>query len=142
MMVRGINPCPPNDETARRAKIKLVFTLRRRKGMSRDEFKRYWREQHAPLVKRHAETLRIKRYVQTHARETDFDEGVSAPRGSEARFYDGVAELWWDSLEDLAAAYASEAGQAAGADLLEDEQRFIDMSTSPLWFGEEDVVIG
>ena len=122
--------------------IKLVFTLRRREGMSRDEFQRYWREQHAPLVKRHAETLRIKRYVQTHARETDFDEGVSAPRGSEARFYDGVAELWWDSLEDLAAAYASEAGQAAGAELLEDEQRFIDLLTSPLWFGEEDVVIG
>jgi uncharacterized protein (TIGR02118 family) len=116
--------------------IKLVFTLRRREGRSREEFQRYWREQHAPLVKRHAETLRIKRYVQTHARETDFDEAVSASRGSEARFYDGVAELWWDSLEDLAAAYSSEAGQAAGAELLEDEQRFIDVSRSPLWFGE------
>jgi len=122
--------------------IKLVFTLRRREGMSREEFQRYWREQHAPLVKRHAGTLRIKRYVQTHSRETDFDEAASASRGSEARFYDGVAELWWDSLEDLAAVYSSEAGQAAGAELLEDEQRFIDLSRSPLWFGEENVVIG
>jgi hypothetical protein len=50
--------------------------------------------------------------------------------------------LWWDSLEDLAAAYASQAGQAAGVELLEDEQRFIDLPTSPLWFGEEDVVVG
>jgi hypothetical protein len=42
----------------------------------------------------------------------------------------------------LAAAYASQAGQAAGVELLEDEQRFIDLPTSPLWFGEEDVVVG
>jgi uncharacterized protein (TIGR02118 family) len=122
--------------------IKLVFTLRRREGMSREEFQRYWREQHAPLVQRHAESLRIKRYVQTHARDTDLDEAVAASRGSEARFYDGVAELWWDSLEDVVAAYSSEAGQAAGAELLEDEQRFIDLSRSPLWFGEEEVLIG
>jgi hypothetical protein len=45
-------------------------------------------------------------------------------------------------LEDFAAAYSSEAGQTAGAELLEDEQRFIDLSRSPLWFGEENVVIG
>ncbi len=53
-----------------------------------------------------------------------------------------ASRSWWDSLEDLAAAYGSEAGKAAGAELLEDEQRFIDLPTSPLWFGEEDVVIG
>jgi hypothetical protein len=36
----------------------------------------------------------------------------------------------------------AEAGQGAGAELLEDEQRFIDLSRSPLWFGEENVMIG
>jgi uncharacterized protein (TIGR02118 family) len=122
--------------------IKLVFTLRRREGMTREEFQRYWREQHAPLVKRHAQTLRIRRYVQVHARETDLDEAVAAARGSEPRSYDGVAELWWDSLEELAAAYSSEAGQAAGFELLEDERRFIDLPSSPLWLGEEHEVLG
>jgi len=122
--------------------IKLVFTLRRREGMSREEFQRYWREQHAPLVKSHAEALRVRRYVQTHARETGLDELISASRGSEPGFYDGVAELWWDSIEDLLAAYSTDAGQAAGAALLEDEQRFIDRRRSPLWLGEEHEVIG
>ncbi|HZO59576.1 MAG TPA: EthD domain-containing protein [Solirubrobacterales bacterium] len=122
--------------------IKLVFTLRRREGMTREEFQRYWREQHAPIVKRHAETLRIRRYVQVHARDTDVDEALSASRGSEPRAYDGVAELWWDSLDDLMAAYSSEAGQAAGAELLEDERRFIDLDRSPLWLGEEHAVVG
>jgi uncharacterized protein (TIGR02118 family) len=122
--------------------IKLVFTLRRREGMTREEFQRYWREQHAPLVKRHADTLRIRRYVQTHSRDTDLDELLASPRGSEPSMYDGVAELWWDSLEDLIAAYSTEAGRAAGAELLKDEQRFIDLPRSPLWLGEENAVVG
>ena len=121
--------------------IKLVFTLRRKDGMSREEFQRYWREEHAPLVRRLAETLRIRRYVQTHARDTDLDEALAASRGSEARAYDGVAELWWDSLEELMAGFSSEAGQAAGAELLADEAKFIDLARSPLWLGEEHVVV-
>jgi uncharacterized protein (TIGR02118 family) len=121
--------------------IKLVFTLRRREGMTREEFQRYWREQHAPLVTRHADTLRIRRYVQTHAVDTDLDGLLAASRSSEPSFYDGVAELWWDSLEDLVAAYSTDAGQSAGAELLEDEQRFIDLPRSPLWLGEEKVVL-
>ncbi len=122
--------------------IKLVFTLRRREGMTREDFQRYWREKHAPLVQRHAETLHIRRYIQVQLRETDLDEAISAPRGSQPRFYDGVAELWWDSLEDLTAAFTTDAGQTAAAELLEDEQRFIDLPNSPLWLGEENLVIG
>jgi uncharacterized protein (TIGR02118 family) len=120
--------------------IKLVFTLRRREDMSREEFQRYWREEHAPLVKRHAAALHIRRYVQVHARETELDEAIAGLRESEPRFYDGVAELWWDSLEDLVAAFSSDAGQSASRELLEDEARFIDLPRSPLWLGEENVV--
>ena len=122
--------------------VKLIFTLRRKQGMSRDEFQRYWREEHAPLVLRHAETLRISRYVQTHSRDTDMDEALSAVRGTPLRTYDGVAELWWESLDELLAASSSEDGQRASMELLEDEQRFIEMKSSPLWLGEEHVVIG
>ena len=122
--------------------IKLVFTVRRRDGVTREEFQRYWREEHAQLVKRHADVLRIRRYVQTHARETDLDEALSGPRGSEPRHYDGVAELWWDSMDDLREASMSPEGRDAAQALLEDEQRFIDLASSPIWLGEENVVIG
>ena len=110
--------------------------------MTREEFQRYWSEQHAALVKRHADVLRIRRYVQTHARDTDLDAALAGSRGSEPRYYDGVAELWWDSVDDLLEASASEEGQAAGLALLEDERRFIDLASSHLWLGEENVVIG
>lgn len=105
--------------------------------MSRDEFQTYWREQHAPLIASHAETLRIRRYVQTHARASEFAAAQAAARSSQPDFYDGQAELWWDSLEDVLAAVSSEEGRQAALELLEDERRFIDLENSPLWIGEE-----
>lgn len=121
--------------------IKLVFSLRRRPGMTREDFQTYWRDQHAPLVSRHAEALRIRRYVQTHARSSEVAAAQSAARGSEPDVYDGQAELWWDSLDDVIAAVSTPAGQQAALELLEDERRFIDLGASPLWIGEEHVVI-
>lgn len=122
--------------------IKLVFSLRRRPEMTRDEFQAYWRDQHAPLVSRHAEALRIRRYVQTHARASEVAAAQSAARGGDPDVYDGQAELWWDSLDDVIAAVSTPAGQQAATELLEDERRFIDLERSPLWIGEEHVVVG
>ena len=64
--------------------------------MTLEEFQRYWREEHAPLVRRHAEALAIRRYVQTHTRPSPMGEAVSAARGG-VEVYDGVAEIWFDS---------------------------------------------
>jgi uncharacterized protein (TIGR02118 family) len=122
--------------------IKLVFSLRRREGMSRDEFQTYWREQHAPLVASHAKTLRIRRYVQTHARASELAAAQAAARASQPDFYDGQAELWWDSVKDILAAVSTEEGRQAALELLEDERRFIDLENSPLWIGEELEVVG
>jgi uncharacterized protein (TIGR02118 family) len=121
--------------------IKLVFSLRRRPEMTREEFQDYWRDHHAPLVSRHAETLRIRRYIQIHARSSEMAAAQSTARGSEPDFYDGQAELWWDSLDDIAAAVSTPAGQRAALELLEDERRFIDLAHSPLWIGEEHAVV-
>ena len=121
--------------------IKLVFNLRRRPEMTRDEFQAYWRDRHAPLVSRHAETLRIRRYVQTHARSSEVAAAQSAARGGEPDVYDGQAELWWDSFDDVAAVVSTPAGLQAALELLEDERRFIDLEHSPLWIGEEHEVV-
>jgi uncharacterized protein (TIGR02118 family) len=109
--------------------------------MTREQFQAYWRDQHAPLVSRNAEALRIRRYVQTHARASEVGVAQSAARGSEPDFYDGEAELWWNSLDDVIAAISTPAGQQAAAELLEDERQFIDLERSPLWIGEEHVVV-
>ena len=121
--------------------VKLVFCLRRLPALSLVDFQRYWKEQHAPLVARHAETLRIRRYVQVHTLDSPVNEALRASRGG-TEAYDGVAELWWSSADDLAAAIASEAGRQASLELLEDERRFIDLSRSPLWIAREIPIVG
>lgn len=55
--------------------------------------------------------------------------------------FDSVAELWWKSFEDLAEASRTEAGVRASAELLEDEKRFIDLSRSAIWYGQEREII-
>ena len=120
--------------------LKLTFCLRRRPELSREAFQRYWRENHAPLVAKHAKVLRIHRYVQLHTVDSPANAALRGSRGAPEE-YDGIAELWWESEEDLAAATGPEAA-AAGQELLEDERKFIDLANSPLWLGEENVVIG
>ncbi len=121
--------------------IKLVFCLRRLPHLSFEDFQRYWLEQHGPRVRNHASTLRIKRYVQVHTLDSPVNEAMRRSRNAEEP-YDGVAELWWDSVEDLAAATASPEGRAASRELFEDERKFIDFARSALCVGEEHPIVG
>ena len=116
--------------------IRLEFALRRKPGMSREEFQQYWRDAHGPLVARHSTTLAIHRYIQLHTLDDPVNEQLAEARGGMEPPYDGVAELWWSS-PDTFAATGSEAGQAAALELLEDEKNFIDLPNSPLWMAHE-----
>ncbi|MBT4162125.1 MAG: EthD domain-containing protein [Gammaproteobacteria bacterium] len=117
--------------------IRLVFALRRKPDMNRAEFQDYWLRQHAPLVAGFATDLDILRYVQTHTLDDPANKAAQAARGDMEPEYDGVAELWWASEKDLTENLQSKAARAAGAALLEDEQKFIDLPNSPLWFAYE-----
>lgn len=118
--------------------IKLTFCLRRLPGLTRAQFQDYWLHKHGPLVARHREVLRIRRYVQLHTGADAMNAAIRATRGGPEE-YDGVAELWWDSVDDIAFNDTPEA-RAAGLELLEDEKKFIDLANSPLWFGTEHAI--
>ena len=121
--------------------IKLTFCLHRKPGLSIEEFQDYWLNKHAPLVKSHAKALRIQRYLQTHSSDPAFSDGVRKPRAGDQikapEIFDGVAQLWFKSFEDMAASTNNPAAIEAGKALLEDEAKFVDLARSPLWFGEE-----
>jgi uncharacterized protein (TIGR02118 family) len=123
------------------AVIKLVFCLRRLPTLSTSEFHRYWVENHAALVRQHAPTLRIRRYTQSHTFPDPRLSPVIESRGGQIDPFDGVAELWWDSVEDLIEAGSSAEGQIAGQALRSDEQTFIDLPNSPLFFTNEHLII-
>jgi uncharacterized protein (TIGR02118 family) len=119
---------------------KLVFCLRRLPHLSRQEFQSYWRDTHAALVRHHAEVLHIRRYVQVHTLDDPLNEALRARHGSEEP-YDGVAELWWDSIEEFQAGRGSPEARQAARELFEDERRFIDHPRSPIWFAEEHSIV-
>ena len=121
--------------------IKLTFAVRRRADVAPEEFHRYWRDEHGPLVRSFQAVLGIRRYVQVHRLDTPFNDALRASRNALEPF-DGIAELWWDDLDALTAGASTTEGLAAGEALLADEGRFIDLAQSALWLGEEVEIIG
>ena len=122
--------------------IKITFCLTRKSGMTRDAFQDYWLNKHALLVKSVREALHIARYVQLHNGDFAMTDAARAARAGSLEaapaIYDGVAQLWWNSLDDLMT--DTPEARAAGIALLQDEAKFIDFAKSPLWFGEEKVI--
>jgi uncharacterized protein (TIGR02118 family) len=83
--------------------IKLIVCVKRKPGLTREEFSQYWREQHGPLVKSVPEFMRhVRKYGQCHLTEETASGGAlfgSVPD------YDGVGELWFDSPETMQQAF-------------------------------------
>ena len=121
--------------------IDVVLCIRRRDGWSPEEFHRYWRDEHGPLVASHAEALGIRSYVQHHTLVTGLESIVQDDRGCPADVYDGVAVISFESLDDMAAKGAEPAALAAAEQLAADERRFIDHAQSRIWFTEHHTIV-
>jgi uncharacterized protein (TIGR02118 family) len=85
--------------------------LKKKDGMSADEFRDHWLERHAPIA----------RDGYGHLRGYRVHLVTGSPRGQEA-LYDGVAELAWDTRDDFENDMRSDAARAATEDL----ERFTD----------------
>ncbi|MGH3957906.1 EthD domain-containing protein [Mycobacterium sp.] len=121
--------------------IKIVFCLRRLPSLSSEEFYRYWLERHAPLVREHAGALRIRRYTQGHAFTDPRLAAAVDARGCQVQPYDGVAEVYWSSVDDLVDAASTDEGRTAGRALLADERKFIDLPNSALFYAHEHGIV-
>ena len=104
--------------------------------MTRKQFQDYWLNRHGPFFQENAGTMRAKRYVQSHTMDTPVNAGMRESRGMLPE-YDGVAEVWFESEEDLMEAMSSSEGQELSAALLKDEGNFIDHSKSSAFIVHE-----
>ena len=115
--------------------VKLVFCCRRKPELSLEQFQKRWLDVHGPLVRRlRVSVPQMKRYVQSHTIPGAPSETLRASRGAKEP-YDGITEVWFDSLEALGA--SSEQGLAAAQQLYEDEAEFIDFANSAVFLTEE-----
>ena len=116
--------------------IKFVMCITRHPNMNREEFKDYWMNKHGPFFMENAGAMRAKKYVQSHTVDTSFNEGLRSSRGMLPE-YDGIAEVWFESEEELVEAMSSPEGQKLSAALLEDEGNFIDHAKSSAFIVSE-----
>ena len=112
--------------------VKLTICAVRKPGMSFEDFDRYWREEHAPLIKSVTEFSRhVRRYVQCHAvpSGTAFGSGGS---------WDGIAELWFDDVEAVERAFS----EPRYLEIIRpDELKFVDIERCESFISEEFTVI-
>ena len=87
--------------------IKLIALLKRKQGLSREAFEHRWLHEHTKLS---GKLPGLRGYRINIANEYQ-PEGIGAEP-----VYDGTAELWWDSVEEMEASFASDIGVAAGKD--------------------------
>lgn len=92
--------------------IKTVTILNRRADLTSAEFHQHWKTVHAALV---LAMPKVRRYVQCRPLEVP---GREAP-------CDGVAEVWYDSVED----FLDTADSPEYARLLADEKNFMGAKT-------------
>jgi uncharacterized protein (TIGR02118 family) len=101
--------------------VKHILFLKRKPGLSREEFSRYWRDVHGPLVMGMPEINRhFLSYVQNHL-ATGSDHPRAVSDGDEA--FDGIAEITFAQPEDRVAMTREPVYRER---VVPDEERFID----------------
>ena len=111
--------------------VKMFALLRRREGMSVEEFRDHWRDVHGPLIRDTPELARhIVRYEQ-HPRHRP--DALSGTEG-----VDGVAVQWFHSIDDFVA-FISEPGYQEL--IAPDERRFLDTDSIEFLITEEPNVV-
>lgn len=104
--------------------IKAIVLVPRRNDMSREDFERYLRETHQPLL---VKMPGLRRLVVNWV--------LPDPNGP-APDYDLVGEDWFDDPQAMHAAFASPEGKA----VIDDTPNFADMSRFRLMVADEDEV--
>jgi len=94
--------------------LKLISLMKRKEGMTKEEFVRWATVDHAPFAR---EIPGLRKYVVNVAVADD------AP-------FDAANEMWFDDEDARAAGFGSDSGKAAGADAAAHTSERIHLKTS------------
>ncbi|HUY21999.1 MAG TPA: EthD domain-containing protein [Acidimicrobiales bacterium] len=110
--------------------VKLTCLVRRKEGMSPEEFHAYWRDRHGPLVASTRSGSHVLRYEQHHRPLAEY--GAEDDGG-----YDGVTVQWFDSMDE----YRAHIAEKDFADVWADLPEFLDVDRLAFVLTEEPVVV-
>lgn len=99
--------------------IKVMWFLKRAEHLSLPEFRRWWIEEHVPFIAADQKPF-LKRYI-VDVRVDDVTPFLGRPVGEFP--WDGIAEQWFDTVEDYNAVYGR-TDRVTRADTLEHTSAF------------------
>lgn len=105
--------------------VKLVYCITKKSGLTDEEFFHYWENIHGLIG---ARIPGLRKLVQSRR--------ITIPGDAHSPDFDGMAELWFDSMEDLLRARQSPEWKTS----TEDEVNFIDHSRVAYFVSEERVI--
>ena len=110
--------------------IKMSLFITRRSDLTREQFNDYWLNKHWPIVRTVSKVkTHTRRYVQLH-------NLGQTPQGYAALPFDGVAEAWFDSLDDFYKVVTSKGWH----DIVQkDDLNYLDPSKTQVLVSEEKV---
>ena len=109
--------------------VKLICFLKRKPGMTPEEFHAYWRDHHGPLVASTKSGSHVRRYEQNPRALKDYKR--------EDTGWDGVTEQWFDSIDDFYASLAEDDYKLID----EDTRKFLDVSALEFLLTDEPRVV-
>jgi uncharacterized protein (TIGR02118 family) len=104
--------------------IKAISLLKRKPGISLEEFSKHYEEVHVPLAMKH---FPFKRYARNYV-----------TGGAEELGFDCVTEVWFETMEDCEAAAAFSTSEAYKV-ISDDEEKFMDRDRIVAFIVEERV---
>ena len=118
--------------------VKSIELIKRKPGISQEEFIKHYEEVHAPLALKHFPTFR--RYVRNH---------IIKPPGTDEPDFDCITEIWYDDMlgvkavidalggykDDDISGYTTELGRI----FRDDEEKFMDRSNRVSFLVDERV---
>lgn len=111
--------------------IKLMIAIKRKPGLTHEQFREHLSSLHAQLVLACPATRKyVRKYVQSYTLPS------SAP--GQGKAFDGASELWFDTTEDMDRFFAD---PDYLADVRPDEGRFSDLDETAFFVTEERQIV-
>lgn len=112
--------------------IKFSILLRRRQGTTHEDFVAYHKNNHAPLFTALPEVIQhVRKYIQCHTLPITLP-GLPPP------IYDGITELWFDDVDQIASVFNS---QRYLETIRPDEEKFLDLHGCSFLISTEHTVM-
>ena len=116
--------------------IKFVQCIRRKRGLSKQEFRDQWKA-YGEKVKTVADASDATRTVLSVALAVEQNMEIMQSRGTKAP-YDGMVEIWWERANDVVAFLDSGAGDKVIDDLRRAQEALMDLPNCTFFFASEE----